>query len=165
MWTELETLVARNRTRGVLVDSNLVTLLLVGAHRRDLVLRYKRTANYSLADFDLLESVVLQFGRIVTTPSILAEVSNLTNKGAAPEALRAIRGGLQAWIHRADETYQPSAVLTTSPLFVRLGLTDCSVVDAARDCLTLTADLDLYVQCQARGLDAVNFTHYLRPGE
>ncbi len=70
-------LVERYRSRGVLVDSNVLLLYFVGAYQRQLVPRFKRTAQFTVEDYDLLVHFLSNFRRIVTTPNILTEVNGL----------------------------------------------------------------------------------------
>jgi hypothetical protein len=70
-------LIAKCRANGLFLDSNLLLLLLIGAVERGLVIRFKRTRVFLQEDYDLLCDVVAQFTRVVTTPHVLAEVSNL----------------------------------------------------------------------------------------
>jgi hypothetical protein len=60
---------------GVLIDSNLLLLLMIGAIDRDRITTFKRTQKYSSDDFELLQQLVSKFSKIVTTPQILTEVS------------------------------------------------------------------------------------------
>lgn len=47
-------LISKHRENGVLIDSNLLLLLLVGMFDRNLIERIKRLNKYSVRDFDLL---------------------------------------------------------------------------------------------------------------
>lgn len=71
-------LISRHRRTGVLVDTNLLLLFFVGGYDRSLVERFRRTADRFVApDFDTLSALLMSFERIVTTPHILTETSNL----------------------------------------------------------------------------------------
>jgi hypothetical protein len=51
-------------------------------------------------------------------------------------------------------------LIAADPRFPDLGLTDAAILMAARGkCLVLTADLELHLALQARGIDAINFNH------
>jgi hypothetical protein len=74
------------RTRGVLIDSNLLLLLFLGTYDRRQIATNDRLSKYSEDDYDLLIQVLRPFTRIITTPNILTEVSNLSN--AIPQKRR-----------------------------------------------------------------------------
>ena len=75
--SELERLITTHRRSGVLVDSNLFLLHLVGLINRQRIASFKRTDTYTEADFDLLERLLGLFDRLFTTPKVVTEVSNL----------------------------------------------------------------------------------------
>ena len=64
---------------GLLVDTNLLVLFTVGAVNRDRIETFKRTRQYTRADYDLLVRVLAKFEPLYTVAHVLAEVSNLTD--------------------------------------------------------------------------------------
>lgn len=67
---------------------------------------------------------------------------------------------LRELAERSAEIYHQSRLVAADPRFPDLGLTDAAILMAARaQCLVLTADLALYLELQARGIDAINFNH------
>jgi hypothetical protein len=82
MSTYTEELVNRFRSKGALVDTNLLLLLLIGSYDRALVGErgFKRVAKYTVEDFATLVLFLRHFKRSVTTPHILTEVSNLAGQ-------------------------------------------------------------------------------------
>ena len=85
MNAHVRSLVPRYKSRGLLIDTNILLLFFVGLYDRSWVERFKRTRRYTAQDFDLLMEIVLRFDRIITTPHILSEVSNLSGQWAEPE--------------------------------------------------------------------------------
>ena len=74
----MEALVAKYRRKGVLIDANLLLGYLVGSiHPRHLANCRATTRYFGEADFPLLNRFLIQFDRIITTPHVLTEVSNL----------------------------------------------------------------------------------------
>lgn len=51
--TDFERFDQNARTRGILIDTNLLVLLLVGAVNRDRIPKFKRTRGYTADDWDL----------------------------------------------------------------------------------------------------------------
>lgn len=143
----------------LLVDTNLLLLLLVGSADRSQIERFKRTTRYTPEDFDLLEAYVSQFEGLLVTPNVLTEVSNLTGQLAEPFRSR-VFGTIGLLAAQVTEEYVPSAAVTREPEFVRLGLTDVSILLATRErAEVLTDDLPLYLKLARSGVSAVNFNH------
>jgi hypothetical protein len=67
------------RSRGVLIDTNLFVLLIVGSVNRDRIPRFKRTSNYTPTDWDPLVGLLEQIPRRYSIPHVLAEVNTLTD--------------------------------------------------------------------------------------
>ena len=147
------------RSRGALVDSNLLLVLVIGSVDPTLILRFKRTKSYSEADFNLLASELSLYDYVVTTPSILAEVSNYLGQLQSPDretARQQLRVMIAAW----QEHYRHSETLMRDSEYVRLGLTDAGICDAAQlSGIVFTADFDLYSSLSRRGLHVINFNH------
>lgn len=145
------------RTNGILVDTNLIILLIVGSVNRDRVPRFKRTSGYTPEDRDLLTGILEQVSRRYTLPHVLAQVSDLIDL-RLPE-LATARFALHRLISILRELQVPSADAAASPLYVRLGLTDAAIVTAARPvgCSVLTNDSGLYTALLADGLHVVRF--------
>jgi len=155
-------LIRRYSSRGVLVDTNILLLLVVGSLDRQRIPGFKRTSQFTVEDYDVLVRVLTGFKKIITTPCILCEVSNLSAQIKAPVKTELFRR-LAATIAVLDEQYVRSDTAAGHSSFSRLGLTDAGILYLSRgNYLVLTADLDLYLSLQKEGIDAVNFRH-LRP--
>lgn len=159
---EVLKLIERYGSRGVLVDSNILLLHFVGGLDRKLVPHHKRTNQFAVEDYDLLESFLSKFQRIVTTPNILTEVNSLLGQIGEPR-----RTDCQAVLGRGigllDEHYVPSADVVLDDHFVKLGLTDSVIARLAEGSyLVLTDDVKLASLLQQIPVDVVNFNH-LRP--
>lgn len=154
-------LIDEHRSKGVLVDTNLLVLLLVGWVNRLRIPGFKRTQNFTVEDFDTLSELVTWFGRPVTTPHVLSQVSDLTDlSGDEFEVARKRFGQL---IGEMTEHCEAGVKLIADPLFVRLGLTDVAIANICeRGVLVLTSDVILHLALQDRGIDALNFNH-VRP--
>jgi hypothetical protein len=155
-------LVERYRSRGVLVDSNVLLLYFVGAYERRLVPRFKRTAQFTVQDYDLLVYFLSNFRRIVPTPNILTEVNALLGQLGEPPKIQC-RARFGPEIARLGEDYVPSADAVGLDQFPRLGLTDAVIARLAKgNHLVLTDDAKLAVFLERTQIDVVNFNH-LRP--
>ncbi|MBA3974883.1 MAG: hypothetical protein C0504_11780 [Candidatus Solibacter sp.] len=147
------------RRVGILVDSNLLVLLVVGSVNRKRIGQFKRTSSFVEADFDLLRDL-LGNSRIFSLAHVLGEVSNLTDLSGAE--LSEAREVLKRTINSIEEPSMPSLTAVQNLVYARLGLTDAAIVESARThgCAVLTNDLDLTLALQQQNLPAANFTHY-----
>lgn len=148
---EILKLFVKYKTSGVLVDSNLLLLFVVGSLGPELIPRVSRTANYSFEDFQVLEKTIEFFEQKITTPNILTEVSNLIgNRGDFQEALG-------AFISEADEIFLKSINLVMQKGFSQFGLADTATFEVAKNqFLVITDDGPLYGFLRNIGVDVVN---------
>ena len=158
--TDLDSFAQNARRNGVLVDTNLLVLLIVGSVNRERVSKFKRTSDYSSADWDLLTGIFEQISSRYTLPHILAEVSTLTDlKGPELEVARFI---LRKLIAAMSEVNIGSVEACANTLYMRLGLTDAAIAAAAkvRGCSVLTNDSALYTALAAEGSHVAMFNHF-----
>lgn len=156
-------LVDRYRSRGLLLDANLLVLYLVGTYDPRLIDDVRATRGFGRRDFEFLVAVASGFDRLVTTPHVLTEVNGLANIGMPGSKRWAYHASFKTWTSAAVETWEPSVDLMAEPEFLRLGLTDAAVISLAMTGpLVMSTDLDLCIALESRGLDVVNYNH-LRP--
>lgn len=148
-----------HRKERLLIDSNLLLLLFVGQYDPTRIERFKRTDQFTIEDFELLVEYIKQFREVVTTPSILTEVSNLL--GQLPENLKYL-----FWQHfgrglkNLNEHYTRSQELGGEKGFSRFGLTDTAILKAANEtCRVLTDDFRLAQYLIGHNIDVINFNH------
>lgn len=147
------------RINGLLIDSNLLVLLVVGSVNRDRIPRFKRTSQYTSVDWDLLSGVLAQFAKRYTLPHVLTEVSALSDL-RGPELDQA-RSVLLRIIGETRELQLSSAEACSSAIYFRLGLTDAAIAQAAKlyACSVLTNDAPLYAELASRGVFVALFDH------
>lgn len=151
-------LIEKHRAKGALVDANLLVLFLVGAVNRQRIPRFKRTQNFTIEDFDLLTRLITWFDKVIATPHVLSQASDLADLRG--KELREIRQKFKLIVDQIEESYDPSRVLVADPIFERLGLADAAIATVcSRGILVVTADLELQLEVQRRGADALNFNH------
>jgi UDP-2,3-diacylglucosamine pyrophosphatase LpxH len=152
-------LLRRHRAAGVLLDTNLLLLYVVGAHDRGLIPRFKRTAAFTAEDFRILTNALDSFAHILTTPHILTEVSNLAGQLADP-LKQAVFRTLAAAIGMLTELQAPARELCGDSAFPRFGLTDVAILRNGRDkFLVLTDDFRLSQYLAHDKVAVVNFNH------
>lgn len=141
---------------GVVIDSNLLLLLFLGSYERRQITGNKRLSMFTDEDFDLLTRFLEPFSKLVTTPHILTEVSNLSN--AIPENQRETYfQWFKSRLVLLEEEYVPSALVMANP-WAKFGLTDAAIAAIAKSrYLVLTDDFRLSQSLQSASIDTVNF--------
>jgi hypothetical protein len=159
MRDHVEQLFARYRTRGVLIDANLLLLLVVGLLDPRQITSFGRTNAYEPNDFELLARVVEHFEAVVTTPHVLTETSNFLGQLPGQQAAQGRAVLAQLIPDLQEESRSASALAERSP-FQPFGLTDTGIDERASEAhLVLTDDLPLYHYLAGQGRDAINFNH------
>jgi rRNA-processing protein FCF1 len=160
MEPNLAELIRAHASRGVLVDANLLLLYIVGSYDLQRISRFKRTCQFQPSDFEFLARFMALFHRRVTTPSVLAEVSNLVSQMGEPARTECL-ASLAADIETLDERYDRSRDVAREESFLSVGLTDAAiqVVARAEGLLVLTDDYRLANRLLAEGLAAINYNH------
>jgi uncharacterized protein YaiI (UPF0178 family) len=98
-------------------------------------------------------------GKIVTTPSILTEISNLADKLADPDREKCFLIFSQ-FVSTLNEIYIESKEITKNEKFVKFGITDCGILSTVKDkYLVLTDDFKLANYLQSVNIDVINFNH------
>ena len=152
-------LLNKYRGKGVFVDSNLLVLLLVGRLNADRIQKFKRTRDFTIEDFKILEELIHWFGEpIIATAHVLSQVSDLTDLSGGEK--RSINSLFQALVTKVREDQIAAKDLIESVFFSGFGLADASIAEVCkRDILVMTADVKLQIALGASGLDALNFNH------
>lgn len=152
-------LVARYRNKGLLVDTNLLLLYFIGAYDPERIPKFKRTMAFTVDEFRLLAEFLNGFDKLVTTPNVLTEVSNLS--GQLAENLHVpFYDAFASRIPFLEEHFVTSVSVSSLAHFNKFGLTDSGIVQLVKDkYLVLTDDLSLVGYLQNHGIDVVNFNH------
>ena len=156
----MERLIQKYRQKGVLIDANLFLGFLIGRlHPRYLTDCRATTKYFGPADFPLLEHFLGQFKKIVTTPHVLTEISNLA--GRLPSSLhKEFRLLFRSVIDQLSEQSTPSKSICAHDDFLRFGLTDTAIsLLGTGQFLVLTDDVSLAGLLAKRRIDVVNFNH------
>ncbi|MEK6407139.1 MAG: PIN domain-containing protein [Acidobacteriota bacterium] len=154
-------LVSAYRRKGLLVDSNLLLLYFVGAYDPARISTFKGTYSRGFRedDFNLLTKLVGLFDKIVTTPNILTEVSNLSGQLRKDEK-QAYYVDFGKVVPLFAEYYVESTQICALQHFKDFGLTDSGIITlASGKFLVLTDDGPLAGYLQNVGVDVINFNH------
>jgi hypothetical protein len=155
-------MIEQYRRKGLLVDTNLMLLMVIGRYDKNKIQRCKRTQKYSPAIFHLVDRVVTQFEIRFTTPNLFTEIDNLVRLDVFEREWPAIAWVMNNLIDDLREIPTPSAILTKHDLYEKIGLADCSIL-AGPDVLILTDDLPLTSFLTSQGRAVINLSHLITP--
>jgi hypothetical protein len=120
----------------------------------------RRLERFTQKDYDLLIGFLEHFDRLVTSPSILAEISNLSPDPSHDARWRPYFTVLAKQIQELDERFVLATQIVNNAHFTRLGITDAGIIECARDeLLVLTDDLTLFSFLKHEQIDVINFNH------
>lgn len=156
---QLDHLLTRYKSKGVLIDTNLLLLYCVGMYDPQFIPKFKRTRTFAIEDFYTLLRFFRYFSRVVTTPNILTEVNSLANQ--LPDNIKLVFYPIfAAQIAALDEQYIESIKVASTTPFLKLGLTDTGILNLTQgEHLVLTDDFPLAGHLDKRGIDVINFNH------
>lgn len=154
----IDILAIKFRQKGILIDTNLLVLLLVGSYDENMVLSSKRTTNYTVEDYRNLKTFLTKFGRHYYTPNILTEITNLTDSiNSEPNFSFFLH--VKYVLNNFKEDSVSSDEIMQLKSFLKFGLTDAVNCKLSDKYLVLTDDLRLYSYLASQGLPAINFNH------
>jgi hypothetical protein len=149
-----------SRQKGALIDTNLLTVIVVGALGVGEIEKFKRTNEYTTDDFAGLDSLLASFGWLAATPSVIAETCNIIDwlNGKKKQAALSC---LATYVQRLEEHSIESKTLVETPIYFKLGITDAALFHFSRNenLVLVTADLPLYGYASGMGVECINFNH------
>jgi rRNA-processing protein FCF1 len=160
--TDYAPVVAKYRRRGVILDSNLLLLLLVGRYVPQAIGDFKLLTNqgFTVTDFEQLRQLVSAFSKIIITPHIMTEVSNQCGQYKRRSRLD-LMAGIAELISQCAEEFRSSKELVVRADFPAFGLTDTAISAVTPGSyLVLTKDFALASHLSKLGVDALNFTQF-----
>ncbi len=158
----IASLVRRYCQKGILIDTNILLLFLVGSVNQERITKFNRTQQFIPEDYELLLRFIEKFQKLVTTPNILTEVNSLANQLGEPERSQcfAIFAKFVKNAALLDEYYVNSLDAVNTEKFVKFGLTDSGILTLARGkYLILTDDFKLASYLQSVEIDVINFNN------
>jgi len=144
-------LIQKYKQKGLLVDTNILLLYIVGIVNVDLIRNFSRTANFTENDFYLVEKFINFFAVNITTPHILTEVSDLLGNRIE------LQLALGKYIELIEEKFLESKQITRTKTFLQFGLADTAITETAKNSyLVVTDDNPLFGYLVNQKIDAVN---------
>lgn len=159
MIEEIQALITKYSSKGILIDTNILLLYFVGSFDPVLITRFKRTVQFTIEDYEILLVLIHPFKKLLTTPNILTEVSNLSSQLNEPVKTSYFQLFAER-IREIDEHYVTSAHAARQEQFRKIGLTDAGIFELSENrYLVLTDDFRLSQTLNNRGIDVINFNH------
>ena len=157
------TLINRYRRQGIMIDTNLLLMLVIGDTDESVIRTFKRTQRFSPDDYHVLQNVITRFDQQITTSHILTEVSNLAGQ-LTGDLRQAVYISFQTQINTMNEVSVDAKHIVDTSMFSQFGITDTAIYLASKDrFLVITTDSPLYGYLIGNGVDAINFNHLLTP--
>lgn len=144
---------------GLLIDTNLLVLFVVGKVNPARIENFKRTSKYNTGDYQLLVRVMERFTPLYTLAHVMAEAGNLTDL-TGRELLQA-RQVLKETLAVLQEPVVASIRAVQNRLYEGLGLVNAAIATLAREnkCAVLTDDFDLYLALSRERIVVLDFSH------
>lgn len=140
---------------GLIVDTNVLILFLIGSYDASFIegcgIINNGKRKYDIKDFNLLKDILNLFKKIIITPQIIAELSNLsvTGGGIYGEKLISYLQTIIKFLKSVDEQHQRLDCLWGMELEIisRYGFTDMTMYELSRQTKLpiLTDDLQFYL--------------------
>ena len=151
--------VEKYSSKGVVVDTDLLILYIIGSCSPDYISKFNRTYQYTIEDFQIINNLLQLFKSIIITPQILSELSNLTFKKVSKfnkyfaTVVNLLRDANERYIHKDD-----MLLISCLP---KVGFTDLSIIEAAKNnkLLVLTDDFRLTNFLVDAKCDFINLNH------
>lgn len=151
--------------KGIVVDTNLLILLLIGIYDPDEIEKNKRlrNKNFEKEDFYKLRSIIdIVSDKIIITPNILTEVTNLTENFNQETGFAFFKFMEEAV--KLFEEYNINSneiILNNQTAFYKFGLTDSSIANLSKEnYLIITIDLPLFHFLSSQDLPALNYNSF-----
>lgn len=151
-------LIAKYKTSGLLLDTNLLLVVAVGNYDERRLLSFKRTRQFTVEDFHLLQRIIGEFSTLWTTPNIMTEVDNLGRQLESRE-WEPFAISMRQLSIRLVEVSEPSQNVTKDSRYAKLGLADSVTLAKLKERLLLTDDLKLQGIATHAGFDVINFNN------
>ena len=115
---------------------------------------------YTTEDYEWLNEYISKFSKIIVTPQILAETWNFVEKFNT-KRFKEFLVKILPLLTIIEEVYVHKDIIISSTGFEYIGVTDMSVIQAARElnCLVLTDDLRAYSYFSLFKISTMNINH------
>ncbi|MGC4034778.1 MAG: hypothetical protein QM764_02380 [Chitinophagaceae bacterium] len=158
-------LAKKGKYSGILIDTNLLLLLLIGSFDPSQIGKNKRLKKFSESDFRILKKLTILFQeKIVVTTHIITEICNLSDNYNSEIDFKFfvfLKEILSRYLEKQEKSI--TIIERNETAFYKLGIADASITDLAKqNTLIITDDLKLYHYISSLNYDAINYNHLLQ---
>lgn len=164
---EIQDFIYTYRPEGVIIDNVVLILFLIGNYDPDFIKSCGILDKYTISDFSLLKKIISHFNKLVITPQVIAELSNVSITGNNSTIFgNKLHQYLQTVINflklkETEERHQGSDCLWGMDLKVigRFGFTDMTMFELSKQTKMpiLTDDFDFFIYATSNKAPAINF--------
>lgn len=158
----MDELILKMQRNGVLLDTNLLVLLIVGLVDPKMIDTHKRLSAYTKEDFTLLVGILDTCKNIIASPHILAETSNLASNGSYGEIEEKIFLALKGILlqEKFIEIHTGASEISSKDGFLTFGLSDIGLLETLnKKYVLLTDDFRLSGYAEKMSFEVLNFNH------
>lgn len=144
-------LIQKYKQKGLLVDTNIILLYIVGSLDISIIRNFSRTSGFTEDDFERVSGFIEYFDIKITTPHILTEVNDLIGNRTD------LQFALRTYLTLSTEIFLESSKVSDNKFFVEFGLADTAIMETANNSyLVFTEDWKFYGLLENSKIDVVN---------
>jgi rRNA-processing protein FCF1 len=143
----------------IIIDTNVLVLLIIGAIDPLKISQNKRTSVYTEKHYHLLHSIICKHKIFFTVPNIITEIDNLLSNIFYGDKKIKYRIILKDILEKSIEKYFESKIIIEEFFFDQIGLTDSIILKMAENCnsLLISDDSKLCDYARSRDIKIVDF--------
>jgi hypothetical protein len=155
----------RGHQAGLLLDTNVLLVYLADKTSDQLAGTWKQTEGFTSDHVILIRGLVNAAHRLVTTPHILTEASDLADHGVPRRWRTPLRVHLREFMLNTRERHVEAQVVAKDDDILKFGLADLAqaFLSGRKRPLVVTTDADVTGALERRRLPVVNLNHYVFP--
>lgn len=153
----INALINKYSSNGIIIDTNIMLVYIVGTYDVKYIPDFKRTSKYCADDYRFVCSVLSCFNRKVITTHILAELSNLSMQ-IQDNRLVTYFNVFREFLEDIGENHISKDRILALPLLPKLGVTDLGILEIVKKFryLTFTDDFRMSNYIRDMGIDVLN---------
>jgi len=144
--------------KGIILDTGPLLFFLAGNYDFDSIGRMPLTKEYKQEDFLLLQNFIKKFRKIIITPHILAEVSDIAENELDAHFLDFVNRIKKILLDSEEARIKKNEILENEQIG-KFGVTDVSIILSSKtnNQFILTKDLPFALLCQSKNLPVFHF--------
>lgn len=158
-------LLSKYKSKGLLIDSNLLLVYFIGTYNEALLSKFQRVNRYGKIGYSILFQMINYFEKVIVTPHILTEISNLSTKldtKFKDSYYHHFLSKLEYFDEKNIPVYEHKTNIIESKV-AKFGITDSMiyVISQKSELLVLTDDFPLAGFLRSKSIDVINFNNLI----